>query len=84
MRRFTQKDPKEPKRTQKEPKRTQKDPKGTQMDPNGTQKDTTRGRKAVQVDPDEIQRVEQGCLTCQLDTILQKQGNIDLSNLFIG
>ena len=60
------------------------DPNGTQKDPNGTQKVTTRGRKAVQVDPDEIQRVEQGCLTCQLDTILEKQGNIDLSNLFIG
>ena len=39
VRRFTQKDPKEPKRTQKEPKRTQKDPKGTQKDPKGTQKE---------------------------------------------
>ena len=33
VRRFTQKDPKEPKRTQKEPKRTQMDPKGTQKGP---------------------------------------------------
>ena len=37
VRRFTQKDPKEPKWTQKEPKRTQRDPKGTQKDPKGTQ-----------------------------------------------
>ena len=33
--RFTQKDPKEPKRNPKGPKRTQKDTKGTQKDPKG-------------------------------------------------
>ena len=42
VRRFTQKDPKEPKRTQKEPKRTQKDPKGTQMEPKRTQMEPKR------------------------------------------
>ena len=45
--RFTQKDPKEPKRTQKEPKRTQKDPKGTQKEPKRTQKEHKRTQKEI-------------------------------------
>jgi hypothetical protein len=40
VRRFTQKDPKEPKRTQKNPKGTQKDSKGTQKESKRTQKAT--------------------------------------------